>query len=224
MDLIQESYLRLFPEAEFSYLVELEYNRRLSDFNANIRLAQNTIKINLNLQWKDIDDEIKVGLIQSLLLKLLRERKDTSNLDLYHNFIRNIPMLTPKTKTDPILEPSFQRVNQQFFSNQMEQPNLQWGQDSFHKLASYNFHNDSVTVSTLFETASPEILDYLMYHELLHKHLKFKAKNGRSSFHSTEFREAERQYPEQERIEKEIHAIISQNRRLAKKGWWGLFS
>ncbi|HIH11651.1 TPA: hypothetical protein HA241_05645, partial [Candidatus Woesearchaeota archaeon] len=97
MNLIEESYTRLFPNKEFPYLSAIEYNRRLADFNATIALRRNMLTLKMNLQWKDIDDEIKVGLIQSLLLKLLRERKDTSNLDLYHNFIRNIPMLTPKT-------------------------------------------------------------------------------------------------------------------------------
>ena len=58
MALIQESFRRLFPEKEFDYQTYLEYNRRLSDFNANIKLAHNRISLHLNLQWIDIDDEI----------------------------------------------------------------------------------------------------------------------------------------------------------------------
>ena len=61
MDLIEESFQRLFPEKEFPYRAEMEYNRRLADFNANIRLEPRRIKVNLNLQWKDIDPEIKIG-------------------------------------------------------------------------------------------------------------------------------------------------------------------
>ncbi len=49
MNLIQESFSRLFPDKEFSYQTEMEYNRRLADFNANIFLYNNKIRVNLNL-------------------------------------------------------------------------------------------------------------------------------------------------------------------------------
>src|SRR3989338_9587043 len=221
MNLIQASYQRLFPDTELPYQTVMEYNRRLADFNANIRLHKNTLSLHLNLQWKDIDEEIKIGLVQNLLLRVLKKKINTLNIDLYHNFIRNIPTLMPKTRNDAVLESSFQRINSQFFQNQVEQPNLQWGQDSFRKLASYNFHDDTITVSSVFTDSKPEILDFLMYHEMLHKSHKFSHRNGRSSFHSPEFKEAEHAYPEHEHIEKEINAIIRQKRK--GKGWWGRF-
>ena len=217
MHLILESYRRLFPDRDFPYQATIEYNRRLSDFNANIRLRGKLIHLHLNLQWKDIDDEIKIGLIQHLLLKLLHQRKHTPNIELYNNFIKNIPLLTPKTKTNPELAASFQRINGQFFNSEMEQPNLEWGTASFRKLASYNFHDDTVTVSTLFQNARAEVLDYLMYHELLHKHHKFTHRNGRSAFHTREFRDAEKKYPQQEKIEQEIQQWIRERQGFSWK-------
>lgn len=222
MNLIQESFSRLFPDKEFSYQTEMEYNRRLADFNANIFLYNNKIRVNLNLQWKDIDNEIKIGLIQHLLQKILKTKKqNTQNIELYNNFVKNIPILTPKTKTEPVLAESFLRVNEKFFYNQLEKPNLQWGTDSKRKLACYNFHNDTVTVSTIFQEVREEVLDYLMYHELLHKYHKFRHKNGRSSFHTREFKEDESSYPHQKEIEGEITAIIRKKRK--KKGVWNFF-
>lgn len=227
MDLIEESFQRLFPEKEFPYQTEMEYNRRLADFNANVRLEPRKIKVNLNLQWKDIDREIKIGLIQHLLLRILKKKANTHNIDLYNNFIKNIPILTPKTKSDPVLESSFDRVNHSFLSNSVEKTNLAWGTASFRKLASYNFHTDTITVSTLFADSSPEILDYLMYHEMLHKHHKFKHNYGRSSFHTGAFREDEKRYPNHERIETEIESIIRSKkyarRKPRKTSFWGLF-
>ena len=227
MNLIEESFQRLFPEKEFPYQAEMEYNRRLADFNANIRLEPRKIKVNLNLQWKDIDPEIKIGLIQHLLLRIFKKRAHTYNIELYNNFIKNIPILTPKTKSDPDLENSFNRVNHQFLSSSIEQPNLTWGTASFRKLASYNFHTDTITVSTLFADARPEILDYLMYHEMLHKHHKFKHHEGRSSFHSPAFKEDELRYPNHELVEKEIESIIRRKKYAGTKRrkpiLWGLF-
>ncbi len=213
MNLIQESFQRLYPDKEFLYQIEMEYNRRLSDFNANIKLHKNKISVNLNLQWKDIDDEIKIGLVQSLLLKVLKKKYktkniDTPNINIYNNFIKNIPLLTPKTKVEPFLELSFHRVNERFFSSQIEKPNLAWGKDSRRKLACYNFHDDTVIVSTIFKEASPEILDYLINHELLHKLHKFQHKNGRSFFHTSKFKHDENLYPQKAEIEKKINKII----------------
>ncbi len=223
MNLLPESYYRLFHQP-IPYQTRLEYNLRLADFNANIRLRNNTLFLHLNLQWKDIDEEIKIGLIQHLLLRLLKKKSianiNTPNIKLYHNFIKNIPLLTPKTRSDPLLQRSFQRVNQQFFQNLMEQPNLGWGEAAFRKLAHYNFHDDSITVSSLFKEAVPELLDYLMYHELLHKHYKFEHKNGRSAYHTREFKEAERRYPDYKGVEKQVNSLVRSRRR---RNFWGLW-
>ncbi len=231
-DLIQESFQRLFPYKTFTYFTELEYNRRLSPFNANIKFYQNKISINLNLEWKTIDDEIKIGLMQTLLLKVFKKKyqtihqnkqnkkqfnQNTPNIKLYHHFVKNIPILTPKTKIDPQLEDAFLRVNRQFFSNKMEKPNLTWGTDSRRKLASYNFHQDTVTISTIFQTSDQIVLDYLMYHELLHKQHQFKHKNGRSFYHTPQFKFDERQFPNQKEIETKINHIIRNSKRNNRK-------
>jgi len=207
MNLIQESYQRLFPDKQFNYKTKIEYNRRLSPFNANITRSSDEIKINVNLQWKNIDDEIKIGLMQHLLTKIFKSKRNTPNIELYHNFLKQIPSMTPKTKTDFILEKSFNRVNEQFFGGGMQQPNLQWGKEARRKLASYNYQSDMVTVSNVYKNASQQVLDYLMYHELLHKHFQFTCKNGRSTYHSREFKEAERLFPNQKEVEQETHKL-----------------
>jgi hypothetical protein len=211
MTLITQAYEQLFQK-ESIYQTSMEYNRRLAPFNANIRLHKHHLRVNLNLEWKGIDNQIKIGLIQHLLLRLFKSKRHTQNIDLYNNFLRNIDVLTPKDNIDPHLEVTFEKLNTQFFFNQLEKPNLQWGTASFRKLGSYNFHNDTITVSTLFKDASEDVLGYLVYHEMLHKHHKFSHKNGRSSYHSTAFRQDEKQYPNQPEMENALAVIARQNR------------
>ena len=151
---------------------------------------------------------------------MFKRKVNTSNIELYNNFIKNIPILTEKTKSDPVLAESFYRVNQQFFFNQLEKPNLCWGTSSKRKLASYNFHNDTITVSTIFEGSEEKILDYLMYHELLHKYHKFKHKNGRSFYHTKEFKDDENLFPDKPQLEKEINQIIRKFRVPKKKSFF----
>jgi hypothetical protein len=224
MDLIQESFQRLFPEKEFEYETGLQYNRRLGNFNSNISLHKNKLSINMNLQWKDIDKEIKIGLIQTLLLKVFKNKLSTQNTLLYNNFIKNIPILTPKTKSEPTLDLSFYRVNENLFQNEIEKPNLTWGTASKRKLACYNFHDDTITVSTIFKEAPPEVLDYLMYHELLHKYHQFNHKNGRSYFHTPKFKADENLYPNKKQIEQQINKIIKFSKKPKKPKTSRLFN
>jgi hypothetical protein len=223
MTIIKESFQRLFPSKEFNYQTKLEYNRRLGNFNANIRKTTHSVQVNLNLQWKDIDKEIKIGLIQTLLLKVFKGKKNTPNIELYNNFVKNIPLLTPKNNINPILKESFDRVNHCFFYNSLEMPNLVWGSDSRRKLASYNFHNDTVSVSTIFKESKENILDYLMYHELLHKYHQYNHKNGRSFFHTREFKKDEDLYPNKEQIEREINEIIKIKVKVKNSLWGNVF-
>ncbi len=223
MTIIHHSFQRLFPGRDFPYEATLEYNRRLSRFNANILLSKSvprgapcgkiTLKVRLNLEWKNIDDEIKIGLIQTLLLKVLREKKYTPNIGLYHNFVKSLPMLAEKKPSDSFLEKAFHRLNGQFFEGSMEMPTLVWGKSAFRKLASYNFHNDTITVSSVFKDAPERMLDYLVHHEMLHKHFAFTHRNGRSSYHSREFKTAEKLYPNHTAAEKELQAFLRQKKK-----------
>jgi predicted metal-dependent hydrolase len=99
-------------------------------------------------------------------------------------------------------------------------PNLRWGQRSFRKLAQYNFHNDTITVSSIFRDVDEKVLDYIMYHEMLHKYIQFEQKNGRSTFHTRQFREMEWMYPGYKDIEKEINRIIRKNQLTTAQRWW----
>ena len=218
MNLIQRSFQELFPSKILEYQTKINYNKKLGDFNANVRLQDNRLQINMNYKWKEIDEEIQIGLMQHLLLKLFAKRyriksKTTFNIELYNTFIKKIPQMTEITEAEPALVLSFYRVNEQFFHSLLDQPNLKWGQATRSKLAHYNFHNDTVVLSSIFQEAPENIIDYLMYHELLHKKQQFYTKNNRSYFHTTAFKQAEDQFPNKQKIEQEINQIIWQSKR-----------
>ncbi len=222
MTLVQEAFTRLWPEKEFSYSVFEEYNRRLGPFNANISLSGKQLGFKYNLQWKKVDDEIQIGLIQHLLIKMLArkgfERKRTTyNIKLYNNFCKQIPTYVSEdhdldSNCDSLKE-SFERVNKQFFGGDLSECKLSWGNKAVRRLASYNFNSDSITVSSIFRESPQHVLDLLMYHEMLHKDLQFDCKNGRVRTHTPVFKHRENLYPQKEVVEKEIDGIIRSVRR-----------
>jgi len=212
MQLIKEAFDKLYPDKAFNYSVKLKYTARFKPYNANVRHYKNNFEFSLSKQWKHISKDIVIGLIQTLLLKIFSDKKQTINIDLYNSFIRNLHISIPKQKSDPILESSFNRVNKKYFYDLMEIPNLEWGSNSKRKLGSYDYHTDTISISKIFLDAEPELLDYIIYHELLHKKIKFKNKANRSYHHTKEFRLKEKEFENHKEMEKKIKLLIRKSR------------
>jgi len=221
MQLIKGAFEKLYPNKEFNYFVKLKYTARFKPYNANVKYTKNNLEFSLSKQWRHISKDIVIGLIQTLLLKVFNDKKQTINIDLYNSFIRNLHISIPKQKSDPILKNSFNRVNKKHFYNLLEIPNLEWGSNSKRKLGSYDYHTDTISISTIFLDAESELLDYLMYHEMLHKKIKFKNKSNRSYHHTKEFKAKEKEFEGYNEMEKKIKDLI---RKSKHKGFLGYFT
>lgn len=215
--LIKEAYQQLYPEKELKYNFSLKYSRKFKPYNANVKLYGNNLLFNLSREWKKISKEIQIGLIQELLGKILKNRQKTINMELYNLFMKNVHLAVPKTKTDEILEASFDRVNEAYFNGMLDKPNLQWGNASISKLGSYEYGSDAITISSVFKNEGQEFLDYVMYHEMLHKKFKFQNRNGRNLHHSNEFKAMEAKFPNRALMEKGIFRLARKHRFSIRK-------
>lgn len=95
------------------------------------------------------------------------------------------------------LKASYERVNRLYFKNQMGIPRLVWGQRlSRRKLGHYQPTTDTLQVSpTLDNPDVPAfVVDFIVYHELLHKQLGARVAAGRYYSHTPEFKQAERRF------------------------------
>ena len=229
MNIAEEAYMELYPSKSLNYSISVKYSRQFKPYNANVRKYGNNLVFRLSKDWKKISKEIQIGLVQELLTKILKsdrskasgelknqkflsDKKKTINMELYTMFLKNVHIAIPKTKTDEILEASFSRNNESFFSGMLDIANLEWGNDSTSKLGSYEYGSDTITISTIFRHSDSALLDYVMYHEMLHKKFKFENKNGRTIHHSPEFKKMEAKFPNHEIIEKEISKLAGRHR------------
>ena len=229
MELVEESFSRLFPGKEFGFEASVDYSGKFKPYNATVRKIGSSLYFSLSRSWESTSDEIVIGLIQHLLVKILRRerfladavkgRKVSSlNMQLYDDFIKGVSeVASVEGSGDEQLESSFARVNETYFFNAVDKPNLVWGSDSFRKLASYEYHTNSITVSRLFQDAPQHLLDYLMYHEMLHKKLKFSSSgSGRVQHHGADFRRLERNFEGSGTIEDELGSFLRSRRRQAQ--------
>jgi predicted metal-dependent hydrolase len=216
-ELVKEAFRELYPEKELKYDVSLKYSRKFKAYNANVKLYRNNLIFNFSRDCKKISNEIQIWLIQELMIKILKDKKKTINMDLYNLFMKNVHIAVPKTKTDEILEESFNRVNEIYLNGMVDKPNLQWGNSSTSKLGSYEYGSDAITISSIFKNERKELFDYVMYHEMLHKKFKFQNRSSRNIHHSAEFKKMEAKFENRELLEKEIS-------RLARKHRFGFFN
>ncbi len=206
--LVEEAFNSLHPESS-GCTFSLKYSAKFNPYNANVRLKGSSIEFNLSKKWKTVSREIQIGLIQSLLVKILKSKvrlKNTTNIDMYNIFIKKVHISVPKTKSDPVLSQSFDRVNERYFYGLIEKPNLEW-HSSINKLGSYEYGSDTISISRILHGKETELLDYIVYHEMLHKKQKFESRGLRNYHHTPEFRRKEKEFDNQKEIENKIKAL-----------------
>ena len=206
MDIVEEAFKRLYPDRDFRYNTKIKYSNRFKDYNANVKLYKNNLEFGLSKKWRGISKEIKIGLLQELMISIFGGKRTTINIDLYNRFIKNLHISIEKSISDPLLEESFERVNNKYFDGLIERPNLVFGKNSRISLATYEYQTDTINFSRILKR-DLEVLDYIMYHELLHKKLKFKHKNSKSYHHTGEFKRLEKQFKDQKEMEQRLKRL-----------------
>ena len=217
MSITEDAFTDLYGDQYLEdYQLELKYNNKFKPYNANVRFHYNKLTFNLSKKWKTVSREIQIGLIQELMLKIFKKRlkpktTKTSNIELYNFFMQKIHIAVPKTKTNPILEESFNRVNEKYFNGLLETTNLIWN-NSIRKLGSYEFGSDTITISQSLKEHQ-DALDYVMYHEMLHKKHKFKRRDQKSVHHTSLFRKKEAEFENSEEIEAKLSRLTINRKR-----------
>ena len=218
MNVAEKALGLLFPQKKESRKITVKYSRAFQDFNANVHYDWHNIQFRLSHKWKDVDEDLQIGVIQSLLLRIYKKKKESEYVDLYNSFVKKLSTYSKVDKSDPILETSFHRVNEEYFNGMMDRPNLVWGSGSATQLGHYEYARDTITISTIFKNHQ-ELLDYIMYHELLHKKLKFYDKNGRSYHHTHKFRQLEKKF-KNPNIEKELDEFLRKHKMKNLFRFW----
>ncbi len=178
----------------------LRYSGRFKEFNANVEKRSGRlggpgrILFSLSRAYEEVGEEIRVGVLQHLLNRLRRTSVATDEIGLYNAFIRKLADYVETTRTDPLLRRRFDELNHRFFDGYMLTPNLVWGRPATRTLGHYAFATDTITLSPVLRR-EPELLDYVLYHEMLHKKHKFsETRSGRTRSHTKAFREEERRF------------------------------
>ena len=114
---------------------------------------------------------------------------------------RGSKRLLPARGRQHDLEEIFHGLNHRFFHGQIPPPRLGWShQNSRRVLGHYDSGHGTIIVSRKLDSPSVPryVVEYVVFHEMLHIRFPVERRGQRRVIHSREFREAEKKFPQYE--------------------------
>lgn len=172
-----------------------------------IKVEEGHVNVMLADAIKDAPLEVHQALAKILVAKLVKKKIKPEDKRIYFDFVRTSKNVhahlaqridaQPKGKYHD-LKKIFDRLNKSFFEGKLTEPILSWSKrKNYRKLGHYNPFQKSIFISCLLDDAKVPtyVLEFLMYHEMLHIKHPCLDRNGRLVTHTPEFRKEEKKFP-----------------------------
>jgi predicted metal-dependent hydrolase len=219
-------YLRilsiLYPGANPVHKIEVKF-RRYANANSRIRLAAGKLHVDISDLLQSAPAPVQEALAYVLVSKLCRVRIDGKYLARYRYYLsrpdvrrlleqakqqRGRKLIRTADSGSQNLGIVFDRLNQRYFGGELNRPRLGWSlRPSRTVLGHYDPCHDVIVINRILDQEDPnagEILEFVMYHEMLHLKFPTRQAGSKRCIHSKEFKAAERLFEGY----KEVHGKI----------------
>jgi hypothetical protein len=192
----------------------------------------NTVRLREDAAFVRVSDILRgapLGVMEAaaavLLGRLYRRRAPRELLDLYRQFStagdthRKVLAMRskrgarvesgPKGETHN-LAPMFSRLNRNYFSGRLHRPRLGWSKRSWRaQLGCFDPGLDQIVINTRLDGAGvPKyVVEYVLYHEMLHVRHPIRVASCGLQAHSAEFRREERRFEQYDRARKYLERM-----------------
>jgi hypothetical protein len=185
--------------------------------NHTIRIRDGVIYVRLSDKIKQAPDEIISAAGKILFDKLFRVQTDIKIRRSYSRYVNQylLPQVEPvKRQISPAytaqgkyynLEKIFYKINEEYFNPLLKKPILGWSLNkSYRRLGFYDRERNLIVISRIFDNhkVPQTIIEYIMYHEMLHILYPAKVVNGRRRIHTEEFNQHEQLFKEFDKAKK----------------------
>jgi hypothetical protein len=183
---------------------------------STITLRNGTVKARVSDVLAEASPLVLEALAEILLTRIFRRRPSREARECYLAYTfrpeirhridaarreRSSKRLLPARGRHHDLEEIFHGLNQRFFHGQISLSRLGWSrQNSRQILGHYDSGHRTIIISRKLDSpAVPRYLvEYVVYHEMLHIRFPVERRGHRRVVHSREFREAEKKFPQYE--------------------------
>ncbi len=192
--------------------LRVEY-RAFADFRSTIRFRNGRVLVRISDLLSAAPALVLEALAELLLAKLFRVPPSREARECYRAYIstpafrRRIDNVRRQRGTKRLLPPRgrcydlveiFAKLNRKFFGEEFPPPRLGWSQKrSRTHLGHYDSAHGTITISRWLDSpwVPRFVVEFLVFHEMLHILFPEKRRGHRRVLHSTQFREAEKIFP-----------------------------
>lgn len=203
--------------------------------NHTIRLRNGEIFVRIGDICREMPMLSHKGLAYILVGKLLRKKIVPGADEMYSAYVksdfiqkkatesklsRGRKVVTTSKGAVYDLEEIFATVNAHYFGNALPKPMLTWSaKKTYRILGHHDATHNHITISQSLDSAETPryIVEYVVFHEMLHIAHPTKTINGRRYFHTPEFRRDEQKFAKYDDAERWIENNVGRLRRAAKK-------
>jgi predicted metal-dependent hydrolase len=203
--------------------------------NHTIRIRNGRVFVRIAEICRAMPPNAQKALAYILVAKLLRKKVPPAARQIYSGFIktreiRDQAFENKRTKGKKILTSSngdaydldeiFDRLNVAYFKNTLPKPVLSWSaRKTYRILGHHDAAHETVIVSrSLDDKKVPQyVVEYVVFHEMLHIFHPTEHRAGRRYSHTPEFRRNERKFRYFEEAESWIERNVKHLKRRAKK-------
>lgn len=180
--------------------------------NHTIRIRDGVVIVRVGELCRDMPLNAHKALAYILVSKLLRHRIPAEAKRIYGEYSRSHSMVekarhSKRTRGKKIvsgargsvydLEGVFEKVNQVYFENRIPKPVLSWSaRKTYRTLGHHDAAHGTIVISRSLDSADvPKyVVEYVMFHEMLHIVYPVRTVNGRRNVHPPEFLKHEREF------------------------------
>ena len=184
-----------------------------ANVNNTIRLRQGRLLVRLSDLLEGAPDAVLRAIAHILLAKMYRQPIDRGHAARYrkyvasHDIVRQthlVRQLRGRKRLRPArgyfydLDSIFEQLNTRFFHGLMARPRMSWSQTKTRRiLGHYDPAHNAIIISRIFDhSAVPTyVLEYIVYHEMLHLKHPVRLRGSRRCVHSPEFHAEEKLFP-----------------------------
>ncbi len=203
--------------------------------NHTIRIRDGEIFVRIGEICREMPLACHKGLAYILTGKLLRKKIPAGAREVYSayiksEFIRNKAAVSKKERGRKVVTTSkgavydldeiFAELNVQYFGNAIQEPVLTWSANKTYRiLGHHDATHEHIAISrSLDSTDVPRyVVEYVVFHEMLHIHHPTRHVNGRKYNHTAAFKRDERKFAYYEEAEKWIERNVRRLKKEAKR-------
>jgi predicted metal-dependent hydrolase len=203
--------------------------------NHTIRVRNSKVFVRIAEVCREMPPDAQRALAFILVAKLLRKKVPAEARKIYSAFAKTTEIQAKATENKRAkgrkvittskgetydLDKIFERVNLLYFQNSIPKPILTWSaQKTYRILGHHDSTHETIVISRSLDSKKVPhyVVEYVVFHEMLHIHHPTTHRNGRRYNHTPAFRRDERKFAFFDEAENWIESNVKNLKRNARR-------